>query len=48
MEKTEGEPEKKEEKEAEEKEEEELAKMARGTRHYVENWQRYQRELQAV
>ena len=28
--------------------EEELAKMARGTRHYVENWQCYQRELKAV
>ena len=28
--------------------EEELVKMARGTRHYVENWQRYQRELKVV
>ena len=28
--------------------EEELVRMARGTHHYVENWQRYQRELKVV
>jgi carbonic anhydrase/acetyltransferase-like protein (isoleucine patch superfamily) len=27
---------------------EEVADIARGNRHYVENWQRYQRELRLV